>query len=241
MIKRIALVVAAAVLLVSVAMTAIASARTSRHRQHAARARVAANQPDQVIQWNQELQKVLVAPGAQPASIHPTRTMAITQIAVYDAVNGIVGGGESFLVDLHGPHSASAEAAAAAAAHTALDVLLPSQQPAIDAFFQGSLAQIGSGEHVDRGIRFGEEVADAVLAARANDGAGAVAPVFTPATGPGEYQLTPPAFVPAGFTQTQHVTPFVLPSAKRKATNATAEEPTLSTTRSEAGPPGRGL
>ncbi len=46
-------------------------------------------QPDQVIQWNQELQKVLVAPGAQPATIHPTRTMAIAQIAEFDAVNGI--------------------------------------------------------------------------------------------------------------------------------------------------------
>ena len=35
-----------------------------------------------VIQWNKELNQVLVAPGAQPASIHPTRTLAITQLAV---------------------------------------------------------------------------------------------------------------------------------------------------------------
>src|SRR5437879_6025400 len=155
MIKRIALVVAAAVLLVSVAMTAIASARTSRHRQHAARARVAANPPDQVVQWNQELQNVLVAPGAQPASIHPTRTLAITQIAVYDAVNGILGGGEPLVVDVHGPRSASADAAAAAAARTTLDALLPSQQSTVDAFFQTSVAQLGSGKRVERGIRFG--------------------------------------------------------------------------------------
>jgi hypothetical protein len=37
--------------------------------------------------------------------------------------------------------------------------------------------------------------------------------VFAAAPGPGEYQLTPPAFAPAGFTQTAHVTPFVLASA----------------------------
>src|SRR6202035_2416748 len=154
MIKRIALVGAAAMLLVSVAMTAIASARTSRHRQPAARARTASNQPDQVIQWNQELQKVLVAPDAQPASIHPTRTLAITQIAVYDAVNGIVGGGEPFLVDAHGPDDASPDAAAAAAARTALDALLPTQQPTIDAFFQSSLAQLGSSEQVEQGVSF---------------------------------------------------------------------------------------
>jgi hypothetical protein len=56
-------------------------------------------------------------------------------------------------------------------------------------------------------------VARAVLAVRANDGAAAAPPVFTPASGPGEYQLTPPAFAPAAFTQTAHVTPFVLASA----------------------------
>ena len=63
---------------------------------------------------------------------------------------------------------------------------------------------------MERGLRFGERVADAVLAARANDGAAADRPAFTPGTGPGEYQLTPPAFAPAAFTQTPHVTPFVL-------------------------------
>ena len=93
-----------------------------------------------MIQWNQKLQKVLIAPGAQPSSIHPTRTTAITQVAVYDAVNGIVGGSSPYLVDLHGPRSASVEVAAAAAARTALDSLLTRQQSAIDAFFQSSLA-----------------------------------------------------------------------------------------------------
>jgi hypothetical protein len=215
MTKRIALVGALAALLVSFAVTAIASARPSRHAHRTVRAHITSAQPDQVVQWNQELQRVLVAPGAQPASIHPTRTEAITQIAVYDAVNGIVRGGEPLLVDLHGPHSASPDAAAAAAARTALDALLPSQQPTIDSFFQSSLAQIGSGEHVERGVRFGNEVANAVLAARANDGAVVSPPAFNPLTGPGEYQLTPPGLAPAGFTQTQHVTPFVLQSASQ--------------------------
>ena len=43
----------------------------------------------------------------------------------------------------------------------------------------------------------------------------AMPPVFTPASGPGEYQLTPPAFAPAGFTQTSRVTHFVLESARQ--------------------------
>jgi len=214
-IKRLVLAATAATLLASFATPAIANGRTSRHRHALGGARLAADTPDQVLQWNEELQKVLVAPGAQPASVHPTRAMAITQIAVYDAVNGITGGGGPLLVELHGPRSASAEAAAASAARTALDALLPSQQSTIDAFFQASLAQLGSGERVERGVRFGERVATEVLAARANDGATATAPVFTPLTGPGEYQLTPPAFAPAGFTQTSHVTPFVLERASQ--------------------------
>ena len=216
MIKRFALVATAATLLTGFATTAIASGRSSGHRHGSPRALVASDTtPDQVIQWNQEVQRVLVAPGAQPASIHPTRTLALSQIAVYDAVNGILGGAQPLLVDLHGPRRASANAAAAAAARTTLDALLPGQQPAIDAFYQSSLAQLGSGEHVDRGIRFGTEVATAVLAARAGDRAAADPPVFTPLTGPGEYQLTAPAFAPAGFTQTSHVTPFVLRSASQ--------------------------
>jgi hypothetical protein len=214
-IKRFALFATAATLIASFATAAIASVRSPRHRHGAVRFRLASDAPDQVLQWNQELQKLLVAPGAQPAAIHPTRTLAITQIAVYDAVNGILGAGRPLVVDLHGPQSASASAAAAAAARTTLDALLPSQQPTIDAFFQSSLAQIRSGRRVDRGVRFGTRVAQAVLAARANDGATAIPPVFTPLTGPGEYQLTPPAFAPAAFTQTSHVAPFVLGSASQ--------------------------
>src|ERR1700729_829713 len=86
---------------------------TSTHRRDRTRGNPAHATPDQVVQWNQVLQQVLVAPGAQPASIHPTRTMAITQIAVYDAVNGILGGGQPFVVDIRGPRGASADAAAA--------------------------------------------------------------------------------------------------------------------------------
>src|SRR6476469_8295685 len=119
-------------------MTAIAGARPSKRRHGPVPAHAASNQPDQVIQWNQELQKVLVAPGAQPSPIHPTRTMAITQIAVYDAVNGIVGHGDPLLVHVNGPRSASPDAAAASAARTALGALLTSQQSTIDSCFQSS-------------------------------------------------------------------------------------------------------
>ena len=212
MLNRISVVSALATLIASASMAGVATARPSKHRHRPGHGPMAPAQPDQVIQWNQELQKVLVAPGAQPATIHPTRTMAIAQIAQFDAVNGIDRGSRPLLVDARGPRDASASAAVAAAADTTLDALLPSQQATIDAFYQSSLAQVGSGWRVQEGIRFGRRVANAVLAARAADGASATPPVFMPLTGPGEYQLTPPTFAPAAFTQTAHVTPFVLRS-----------------------------
>src|ERR1700747_2391744 len=138
-----------------------------------------ASQPDQVIQWNRTLLQILQTPGAQPATIHPTRSMAIVHPAIYDAVNAIKGGHAPYLV-LHAPHDASPDAAAAAAAHTALLSLFPSQQSVIDAKFEDSLSQIASGAHVREGIRVGEEAANAILAARANDGSDSTPPVFVP-------------------------------------------------------------
>src|SRR6266446_6819217 len=168
-----------------------------------------ASQPDQVIQWNRTLIQILQTPGAQPATIHPTRSMAIVHLAIYDAVNAIRGGHAPYLV-LHAPRNVSAEAAAAAAAHTALLSLFPNQQSVIDAKFQVSLSQIGGGAHVREGIRVGKEAANAVLAARANDGSDSTPPEFVPQSGPGEYQLTPPNFKQPVFTNWPDVRPFAL-------------------------------
>jgi len=170
------------------------------------------SQPDQVIQWNRTLLQILQTPGAQPATIHPTRSMAIVHLAMYDAVNAIVGGHEPYLA-LHAPRAASPEAAAAAAAHATLLALFPTDQSVIDAKFADSLAQIGGGAHVRQGIRVGNEAADAILAARANDGSDSTPPAFVPQSGPGEYQFTPPNFQQPVFTHWANVRPFVLEAA----------------------------
>src|ERR1700730_16186012 len=116
------------------------------------RAFTSATRPDQVIQWNQELLALLQVPGAQPGTIHPTRTLAIAQLAVYDAVNAIERRNEPYLFHGRTLRHASAEAAAAAAAHTVLLALLPTQQQAINAEFQTSLTQLGSDRRVQQGI-----------------------------------------------------------------------------------------
>jgi hypothetical protein len=197
----------------SIALTSLAVTGTSLARgpeRHHGRAPGGVSGPDQVIQWNQEMLQLLQVPGAQPATIHPTRTMAIMQLAVSAAVDATSPGRHGYSFDSRGERSASPDAATAAAAKTVLLELLPSQQSAIEAFYRSSLAQIGFGGRVQRGIRVGERVADALLAARANDGANVAPTPYTPQPGPGEYQLTPPSFSPAAFTQTAHVTPFAL-------------------------------
>ncbi|MDX6675699.1 MAG: hypothetical protein QOH11_3117 [Solirubrobacteraceae bacterium] len=202
-----------AVLIASISFAAVADARPAQ-RQRARAATAGSSQPDQVIQWNRTLLGVLQTPGAQPATVHPTRSMAIVHLAIYDAVNAIVRGHAPYL-PLHAPRSASADAAAAAAAHTAMLSLFPSQQSVIDAKFQDSLSQIGPGAHVRRGIRIGTEAANRILAARTNDGSGATPPVFVPQAGPGEYQLTPPNFQQPVFTHWGNVRPFALATADR--------------------------
>jgi hypothetical protein len=197
-----------ALVITAVLMLALTGSAGAHKRVHRADA-----QPDQVIQWNQTLLQVLQTPGAQPATVHPTRSLAITQLAVYDAVNAIDGGNEPYLFQRRAPGGASPEAAAAAAAHAAMLALFPSQQVTIDAKFQDSLAQIGSGPRVREGIRVGERAARQILAARTGDGSSATPPVFTPGSGPGEYQLTPPNFQQPVFTHWAAVRPFALDSA----------------------------
>jgi hypothetical protein len=199
-------------LIAGISFTAAADARPTRNRP---RADARPAQPDQVIQWNRTLLQILQTPGAQPATVHPTRSMAITQLAVYDAVNAIEGGGRPYLSQPKASHAASPAAAAAAAAHRVLLTLFPTQEAVIDAKFQDSLSQIGRGDHARRGIAVGERAAEAILAARAHDGSAATPPVFAPTPRPGEYQLTPPTFSPPVFTHWGEVAPFALRSGSQ--------------------------
>jgi hypothetical protein len=178
-----------------------------------ASAQAGTQQPDQVIQWNQTLLQVLGTAGAQPATVHPTRSLAIVQIAVYDAVNAIDGSHRSYLQRIPAPRSASADAAAASAAHDAMLALFPSQKATIDAKLADSLSQLGSGWRVQQGIKVGKLAAKQILDARANDGSNATPPTFTPGSGPGEYQLTPPNFQQPVFTHWPKVKTFALASA----------------------------
>ena len=126
----------------------------------------------QVVQWNRTLLVIVRTPGAQPATIHPTRSFAIMHVAIYDAVNAIDGTHRPYLVRLSASRFASQEAAAATAAHEVLVNLYPNFRATLDVQLQQALAQIPNGGKAD-GIRIGQTVADRILVLRSNDGSSA--------------------------------------------------------------------
>ena len=170
-----------------------------------------------VVQWNRTLLVIVRTPGAQPATVHPTRSFAIMHAAIYDAVNAIDKSHKSYLVRLTDvSRFASQDAAAASAAHEVLAALYPKFQAMLDAQLQQSLVSIPEGPDKTEGIAIGQTVADQILALRANDGSDAspIPFVFTNPPAPGAYQSTPPNFPKQPqFTHWSHVTPFALQRA----------------------------
>jgi hypothetical protein len=147
---------------------------------------------DVVTDWNAIMQETV-------ASTDPflqVRSAAITQIAVFEAVNAIVREYKPYCGHIAAPPGASPEAAAIAAAHSALVALHPGSTSDLDALRAKSLAAIPDGQAKNDGIAVGEAAANAILALRADDGSSAVVP-YTPGTTPGDWQPTPPDFVPA--------------------------------------------
>jgi len=179
----------------------------------------AANSVNPVVQWNRTLLVIVRTPGAQPATVHPTRSFAILHAAVYDAVNAIDRSHKPYFLHLTSVSQfASEDAAAASAAHEVLLTLYPNFQPMLDAQLQQSLALIPEGADKTEGITIGRTVADQILALRSNDGSNAspIPFVFTNPPVPGDYQSTPPNFPKQPqFTHWSHVTPFALERANQ--------------------------
>jgi membrane-associated phospholipid phosphatase len=162
-----------------------------------------------VIEWNQVLLDTFKA-GLVPAGPAATRDAAIVHAAIYDAVNAIDRSYTPLFADVQAPRGASLDAAAAQAAHDTLVALFPAHQATYDATLAADLADIPPGR-ARLGAAVGQAVAQQILAWRSTDGSSAQVP-YTPGSGPGVWQPTPPAFAPAIAPQWGHVTPFAIPS-----------------------------
>src|SRR6266487_1295495 len=166
-----------------------------------------------VIAWNKELLEIVKTPGAQPATVHPTRSYAMLHAAIYDAVVSITRDAPAYVFSVNSPRSARADAAAATAGHDTLTALYPKWKAALDQQLAGELATIPNGAGKQQGIQVGQAVAARLIAIRANDGSAATPQPFVPGNQPGNYQPTPPKFPAPVFTNWGNVTPFVLNNA----------------------------
>jgi hypothetical protein len=162
---------------------------------------------DAVTDWNEIMQTTVSAGNANIQA----RSAAITQLAVYEAVNSILGEYEPHLDAIDAPDWASPDAAAVAAAHTVLVVLYPGSNSVLNISRDASLALIPDGPAKDAGIAVGEEAAAAMLLLRADDGAASAGTYpYTPGSNPGQWQPTPPAFASASQPGWGLVAPFGL-------------------------------
>lgn len=162
---------------------------------------------DVITDWNDVLLDA-IRTGRTPPPV-ATRAMAMVHAAMYDAVIAVEGGYEPLVYDQAGPAGASAEAAAAAAAHRALVELYPDQAETFDAALADSLEAIADGAGKASGVALGEEVADEIIAWRTGDGSTDTVE-YTIGTELGDWEPTPPAFAPALLPNWPYVVPFCI-------------------------------
>src|SRR6185369_5611882 len=139
--------VLAAMAAVAAGMTSPALAATARH-EPVPRSAVAftPGSGQSVVDWNRELITILGTPGAQPATVHPTRSFAILQAAEYDAVTSITHAAQPYLFSVPVRGGARPDAAADQAAHDTLTALYPSQKSGLDQMLASELAAIPNGQ-----------------------------------------------------------------------------------------------
>jgi len=210
----IALTVLVGIAVGATAASAVSAATPSSNKEVAAPA-AGGSSGAIVVAWNQELLHIVQTPGAQPPTIHATRSFAILHAAIYDSVVSITKDDHPYLVSVPAAKGARVDAAAVQAGHDTLTALYPKFQPELDTQLTTELTAIADGTAKQNGIQVGQSVAARLLAIRADDGSTATAPTFVAGNQPGDYRPTPPAFAAPVFTGWANVMPFVLDKASQ--------------------------
>ena len=175
----------------------------------------AATTSNAVAYWNKiATDTINIAPAAtgttEERSPNAFLDLATVHVAIYDAVNAIVGTHKTFNATPVTPAAdASQEAAAAAATYGVLKALFPARTAQYQVAYDDFVAAIPTGDAKTRGITVGTEVATAIVALRANDGR-LPAVTYTARTGPGNFRGVNPI-----GTSNSFVRPFALTSASQ--------------------------
>ncbi|TDC40554.1 phosphatase PAP2 family protein [Micromonospora sp. 15K316] len=164
-----------------------------------------------VVAWDLHAQTAIWDVAAQQPN-EQVRSFAMVNGAVYDAVNAIAGTPyQPYLVAPAARGTESVDAAVATAAHGVLAALFPAQRERLRTQYDEALAAIPQGPPKRGGVRVGARAAEAMVAARQDDGAFGDQQ-WTSGTEPGQWRPTPPLFLSQG-AWTGHMRPFLLPRA----------------------------
>ena len=144
--------------------------------------------------------------------------MAIVHIAMFDALDAVVGGYTSY-TGTQAPHGPmSLDAAIGQAARDTLAALFPSQTPTFDGYLAEDLAAIHNAHQKANGIDLGQRTATAILAMRLNDGSQIPDPTigvdYFPSDQPGHWRQDPVSLFPLALGRTG-ASAFHLWSARR--------------------------
>ena len=167
---------------------------------------------DSVTDWNVIALNNAALSGRNP--VQQARVFAMAHAAIHDALNAIDRRYQPYVLDVQADPGSDAAAAVSAAAHDVLVHEFPTRQAALDAAYSASLSVIANGSAKSNGISIGQLAAAAIINGRSADGSSIVV-AYTPGTGLGVWQPTPPAFVPALEPGWGSVTPFTLTSGSQ--------------------------
>ena len=182
---------------------------------------------DEVLYWNNVVLRSIqtaATPGALQA-----RQAAIVHVAMFDAFNGVERRyTQIHVTDLSPRRGASRRAAVVQAAYASLVALFPSQINALTADREASLASIAAdeaienSESIERGLEWGQRVAEEIIAWRNADGLSTAPSTYVGSLAPGKWRPTPrppttpggpeQPGLPGGFPTLATTTPFVIPS-----------------------------
>jgi hypothetical protein len=165
---------------------------------------------DVVSDWNSIMVSVV---RTAPNAFFQGRLAAITELAVYEAVNACTPTYQPYLGTINAAPGASPEAAAVAAAHDVLVHYFPLSTITLDADEANSLSHIFPGPSRDNGIAVGQAAAAAMIARRANDGSAPTETFLPSSSDAGVWQPTPPAYAAGILLNWRNVTPFAIKSS----------------------------
>ena len=162
--------------------------------------------PNVVTDWAAIVQQAIHNASAPRSGGTSQVLQTMVQLAIYDAAVAVQGGYRPYAADLALHPAADVRAAVAAAAYrTARARVLPSQHAYLDQQYASYLLGLPDGPAKTEGVLVGEQVAEAILAARADDGFGAVVPYECSSFPPGVGEFEPDTGCPTSPSSPQPV------------------------------------